>query len=109
MIAVSMDKKTLEKVEKLAEDNNVSVSELLQLASTYVIDNNIDIFEETRKFKEDLENVTYNLRARLIKRFGTLKEASRQLGLNYHTIIMYCSGKFKPSKPVVSKLLKVLD
>ena len=106
---ISMDKETLEKVEQLAEDNSVSVSELLHLASTYIIDNNIDIFEGSRKFKEDLENVTYNLKARLIRRFGTLREASEQLGVRYHTLLMYCSGKFKPSKAIVSKLVKVLD
>lgn len=106
---ISMDCEMLNKINQVAEQNGVPFSELVRLACAYVIDNNVDVYQKSHKKQDDLKKATYNLKARLINRFGTLAEASRQLDIRYHTLIMYCSGKFKPSDAVVSKLLKVLN
>lgn len=106
---ICMSSELIKKVSEAAKKHGVSFSELVQLATTYAIDNDIDIYQPVNRDREDLENVTRNLRERLIKRFGTVVEAARQLDVTPSTLSRYFAGKYYPSKSVVSKLLKVLD
>ena len=105
---ITLNKDLLEKINRAAKENGVSFSELIRLASTYVIDHDIDVYRYERKSKENQEKVIHNLKGKLLDRFGTLAEAARQLDIKYHTLIMYCAGKFKPSNEVVSRILEAL-
>lgn len=102
---ISIDDETHKKLKKKSEELGMSVSEIVRKSTEYVENNNIDICEDLRE-RDDL---LIGLRPRLLKKFGTLAEASRQLMVTPSTISRYFSGKSKPSKSMVSKLLKVLD
>lgn len=102
---ISIDDETHEKLKKKSEELGMSISEIVRQSTEYVENNGIDISEDLKKRDELL----ITLRPRLIKRFGTLAEAARRLETTPVTLSRYFSGKYKPSKPMVSKILKILD
>lgn len=102
---INIDTKTNEKLKKMSKELGMSISDIVRKSTEYVRTNNIDICEDLRKRDELL----VNLREKLIKRFGTLTEAARQLGVTYYAIRKYCRREIFPSKSVTSKLSKMLD
>lgn len=102
---ISIDDETHEKLKKKSEELGMSISEIVRQSTEYVEKNNIDICEDLKK----RDQLLITLRPRLLKRFGTIAEAARQLGTTAVTLSRYFSGKYKPSKSMVSKIIKVLD